>query len=182
MSEPLRIEGREGWARWLSANHADASEVCLYIRKKSSLKSGIGLEEAVEEAIRYGWIDGGMKPVDGDEFLLRFTPRRRGATWSLRNRRTAERLIAEGRMEALGLTAIEEARASGAWDEAYTSKTAPEVPTNLEKALRSRPTAWLRFQALNNTVKLSQVFWVNEAKRPETRAKRIREVLEKLLG
>ncbi len=182
MTEPLRVEGREGWTRWLSAHHTEAREVRLYIRKKSSRKAGISLDEAVEEAIRYGWIDGGMKPVDGDEFLLRFTPRRRGTVWSLRNRGTAERLMAEGRMEAPGLAVVEEARASGSWDNAYTSKTAPEVPPDLEKALRNHKVALVRFQSLNNTEKLRYIFWVNGARRPETRARRIGSILEKLSG
>jgi uncharacterized protein YdeI (YjbR/CyaY-like superfamily) len=89
LSEPLRVERRKEWEEWLSAHYADVREIRLYIRKKASQKAGILLDDAVEEAIRYGWIDGGMRPVDGDEFLLRFTPRRRGAVWSLRNRRTA---------------------------------------------------------------------------------------------
>lgn len=132
----------------------------------------------MEEAICFGWIDSKMTPLSNDSFLLRFTPRRVGGLWSKRNRDVAERLMSEGQMDESGLAAIDDAKKSGRWDSAYSSLTPPKVPLDLERALKSNVTAWERFQHLSNTGMLRYVIWVNEAKRPETRKKRIFTIVE----
>ena len=181
MSEPLRVADREAWANWLEAQHAEARGVWLTIRKKGSMHSGVFLGEAVEEAIIYGWIDSQMKPLDADEYLLRFTPRRDDSPWSLRNREMAERLVTEGRMKEAGLARVEEAKRNGRWGAAYSSKEPPKIPTDLENALKKRG-ALDRFRATSNSNQLQYIFWIDEAKRPETRAKRIRETIDKNSG
>ncbi len=179
MFEPLRVADREGWAKWLQAHHAGAREVWLTIRKKRSKHPGVFLDEAVEEAIVHGWIDSQMKPLDADEYLLRFTPRRDDSPWSLRNREIAERLIAEGRIKEVGLACVEAAKRNGRWDAAYSSKEPPKIPADLEDALRKRG-ALKRFRATSNSNQLQYIFWIAEAKRPETRVRRIKVTIDRI--
>jgi len=120
-----------------------------------------------------------MRSLDEHSFTLRFSPRRRNSPWSLSNRVRAERLIREGAMTEAGLRAVEEAKASGRWDAAYTSRVPPEVPGDLAEALKADAEAWRNFQAFSNSVKLMYVHWVGEAKRDETRARRIAEVVSR---
>ncbi len=115
MSEtyPRYFKSLDMWHTWLRDNHKDENVIWIIIQKKKSKKSGILYEEAVLEAVAYGWIDGKMKRLNDDEFMQRFTPRRRGSVWSLSNRKRAESLISEGRMTPAGLKTIEEAKQNG---------------------------------------------------------------------
>lgn len=178
MSEALCFTGADEWRRWLEAN-AGAREAWLTIRKKRSRRPGIGYEEAVEEALAHGWIDSKMKSVDSEEFIQRFTPRRGDSPWSLRNKEIVERLISEGRMTGRGLACVEAAKSNGWWDSAYTSKTPPKVPVYIEEELRKR-NAWEKFDALSNSARLQYVYWIEEAKRPETKMRRIVETIERI--
>jgi uncharacterized protein YdeI (YjbR/CyaY-like superfamily) len=127
---PLRATDAGEWARWLET-HTEAREVWFIIRKKGSRHSGVCIEEAIEKAIAHGWIDSQMRPLDADEYLLRFTPRRDDSPWSLRNRSVAERLLNEGRMTEAGITSIEAAKRNGRWDSTYSSLTSPKIPEDL---------------------------------------------------
>ncbi len=178
MDKPLRFTDAGEWRLWLEAN-PKAKAVWLTIRKKGSMRLGIGYEEAVEEALAHGWIDSKMKSVDADEFIQRFTPRRDDSPWSLRNKEIAERLIAEGRMTQPGLVCIETAKKNGWWDSAYTSKIPPKVPDYIEAELM-KWNAWEKFSALSNSARLQYVYWIEEAKRPETRMRRIIKTVERI--
>jgi uncharacterized protein YdeI (YjbR/CyaY-like superfamily) len=180
LAEPLRVADWGEWVRWLAAHKAETREVWLAIRKKRSKLPGVGIEDAIDEAIAHGWIDGQMRPLDADEYLLRFTPRRDESPWSLRNRRVAERLIAEGRMTEAGLACVEAAKRNGKWDSAYSSLAPPRVPVDFEAALRGRG-AWDRFTTMSNSAQLQYIFWIDQAKRPETRARRIAEAVKRLI-
>ena len=179
MSEPLHVVDREAWANWLKSHHAGARGVWLIIRKKGLMHPGVFLDEAVEEAIVHGWIDSQMKPLDADEYLLRFTPRRDDSPWSLRNREIAERLVAEGRMKEAGLARVEEAERNGRWGAAYSSREPPKIPADLEDALRKRG-ALKRFRATSNSNQVQYIFWIAEAKRPETRARRRKVTIDRI--
>lgn len=175
----LEFKDREGWRRWLEQNHATVKEAWVTICKARSSRPGVSYEEAVDEAARYGWIDGKMRSLDEHSFTIRFSPRRGNSPWSLSNRARAERLMHEGAMAEAGLRAVEKAKASGRWDAAYTSRVTPEVPGDLAEALRADSEAWRNFQAFSNSVKLMYVHWVGEARRDETRARRIAEVVSR---
>lgn len=110
------------WHTWLADNHLQKTEVWLQIKKAKSEIAGIRLDEAVEEALCFGWIDSRMYSQDSDRFILRFSPRRPGSPWSLINRTRAEALIAAGRMTEAGMKTVREAQANGHWQTAYTSK------------------------------------------------------------
>ena len=174
---PLVCESPEDWRGWLQAHHAQAAEAWLLIRKKNSLASGIHLEETVDEALCFGWIDGKLNSLEGDSFLLRFTPRRPGSLWSLRNRRRAETLIVLGRMTEAGLAAIRQAQENGNWQNAYTSKVSSDLPEDLSAALHEDSTAEDNFRRWSSNQKLQAAMWVTQSKQHATRDARIRRIV-----
>jgi len=178
-SEGLEFGDRAGWRRWLEENHSAVDGAWVIIQKKGSRREGLRYEEAVDEAVCFGWIDGGMKSLDGERFRLWFSPRRRGSVWSLLNRERAERMIGTGLMAEAGLRAVEEAKENGMWEAAYTSRVEPEVPEDLMEALREDQEALRNFEGFSNSAKLMYVRWVESAKREGTRARRISEVVRR---
>jgi len=177
--QPLAFENARQWRAWLEENGAAAREAWLLHCKKGSGKASLGLAEAVEEALCFGWVDGKLKSLDKDYFILRYSPRQPGSVWSKINRDRAERLISEGRMAPAGLAAVAEAKKRGAWDAAYTNKTADAPPPGLLKALEENPPARRNFEAFANTYRNMYTGWVAAAKTEETRQKRIREVVRR---
>jgi len=175
--ETTSFRDRSQWHEWLSKNHDHCDELWLLIYKKSADEDGIRYEDAVEEAICFGWIDGKLRRIDDRCHAIRFTPRRSGGIWSESNRRRAERMMREGKMRKAGLRQIEDAKKNGRWQAAVAPKDMPPIPADLEKALKGNPIAHERFDAFANSHKSAYVHWVLEAKREETRAKRIREVV-----
>lgn len=160
-------------------NHAAENEAWVVIQKVKSPNQGLRYEEAVDEAMCHGWIDGKMRRLNDHEFTQRFSPRRPRSVWSLINRDRAERLISEGRMTEPGLAAVEEAKRNGRWEKAYTSREPPEMPGDLLEALKANEAAHRNFTAFPNSARLMYIHWINDAKRPETRARRIRRVVER---
>jgi len=168
------------WRSWLGENHADEKDIWIIIQKKASKKPGIRYEEAVLEAVAHGWIDGKMKRLNDDEFMQRFTPRRRNSVWSLSNRERAERLISEGRMTPAGLKTVEEAKQNGRWDKAYSSsRGSVEVPKDLIEAFKRNRTAHENFKSFPPSARFIYIHWINEAKRRYTRERRIHIVVER---
>lgn len=176
---PLHCTDRADWRAWLEEHHASESVVWLRVRKAKSTIDGVRLDEAVEEALCFGWIDGKAVGLDAGSFLLRLTPRRPRSIWSRINRDRAERLIAEGRMAEAGMARIREAQANGRWEAAYSSLEAPVVPQDLAAALVSDPEADAGFQRWSNSQRLMLIRWLEDARRPETRARRIETILSR---
>ena len=116
--EPLHFTTAEEWRTWLEGNHATQGEAWLMIYRKDSGTPSVSVQQTVEEALCFGWIDSAMQPIDAERYALRFTPRRKGSNWSERNKGRAAKLIEEGRMTEAGLAEIEEAKRNGRWDEA----------------------------------------------------------------
>src|SRR5512136_3086462 len=115
LNPQLHFTHRDEWRAWLAANHAIAKEAWLVIHKKHASKSGLSLEDAVEEALCFGWIDGVMHRIDDEKFALRFSPRKKSSVWSQVNKRRVAKLIEQGRMTEAGLAKVKEARANGQW-------------------------------------------------------------------
>jgi uncharacterized protein YdeI (YjbR/CyaY-like superfamily) len=115
---PLHFTTADEWRTWLEANHATQDEVWLMIYKRHAKTLSVTLNETVEEALCFGWIDSQMQPIDGERHAQRFTPRRKSSNWSERNKERATRLIEQGRMTGAGLAKIEEAKRNGRWDRA----------------------------------------------------------------
>ncbi|MGW3493524.1 YdeI/OmpD-associated family protein [Streptomyces sp. NPDC001020] len=169
---------QEAWAVWLDENHASSAGVWLKIAKKDSGLAGVGYADALESALRYGWIDGQKKKLDGQYWLQRFTPRRPGSKWSKVNRQKATQLIERGLMHAAGLREVEQAKADGRWDAAYDSQSTASVPEDLQAALDRDPKARDFFATLDSRNRYAILYRIQDAKKPETRAARI----EKFVG
>jgi uncharacterized protein YdeI (YjbR/CyaY-like superfamily) len=168
------------WERWLEEHHVTAAGVWLKLPKKGSPAPGPSYAEALEVAICFGWIDGQKAAHDAGAWLQRFTPRRPRSKWSQVNRDKASRLIDEGRMRPAGLEQVELARADGRWDAAYEPQSTASVPDDLAVELDRSPKAAAFFATLNGINRYAILYRIHDAKRPDTRAKRIRKFVEML--
>jgi uncharacterized protein YdeI (YjbR/CyaY-like superfamily) len=176
----LQFNNQAAWSKWLAANHAKFDGVWLKLAKKASGIRTVTYAEAIEEALCYGWIDGLLRRHDESFYLQRFTPRRARSSWSQINRQKVERLIAEGRMKPAGLEQVESAKADARWDAAYPPQSTATVPDDLRQALDQNPAANAFFETLTSQNRYAILFRVRDAKRPETRAKRIAEYVAML--
>ena len=176
----LPFPSQDAWAAWLDENHAAADGVWMKFAKKASGIETVVYAEALDVALRYGWIDGQVRRFDDDYYLQRFTPRRARSKWSKINRAKAEELIARGEMRPAGLAEVERAKADGRWDAAYDPPSKIEVPDDLQRALEASPKAAEHFARLPKTNRYAILYRVHDAKRPETRARRIDEFVKML--
>jgi uncharacterized protein YdeI (YjbR/CyaY-like superfamily) len=176
---PAYFKSINEWRIWLEENHQKKKNIWIIVQKKASMKPGIRYEETVLEAVAYGWIDGKMKRLNDDEFVQRFTPRRSNSNWSLSNRKRAERLIEDGRMTPAGLISVEDAKRSGRWDNAYSSKGVVETPDDLNNALIENQVAFDNFNSFPPYARFMYIHWINEAKRSSTRKRRIIKVVDR---
>jgi uncharacterized protein YdeI (YjbR/CyaY-like superfamily) len=181
MDEALFFKEREEWRSWLANNHHKLNYVWLIFYKNNFSKNGISLDESVEEAICFGWIDGKLRKIDDEKFILRFSPRKAKSVWSRINRKRAEKLIKLGKMTDAGLMKIKEAKESGYWSNAYTNKVKETIPSDLKKVLMEDKKAWNNFQNFANSYRNIYISWINSAKTDETRKKRIDKVVEQSL-
>jgi len=160
---------------WLEGHSAGSEGVWLKIAKKGSGAKSVSYAEALEVALCFGWIDSQKRGLDERYFLQRFTPRRPRGRWSRINREKAEGLIASGRMRPAGLAEVEAAKADGRWEAAYEGQRTAGVPTDLQRELDSRPAAREFFAQLDGANRYAIVYRLDEAKRPETRERRLRK-------
>jgi uncharacterized protein YdeI (YjbR/CyaY-like superfamily) len=165
---------------WIDEHGEESDGIWLKFAKKDSGIESVVYAQAIAIALSYGWIDGQAKRLDDHHYLQRFTPRRSRSKWSKINREKAERLIAEGRMRPAGLREVERAKEDGRWDEAYDSPSTATVPDDFQAALDATPAAAEFFSSLGSTKRYSFLYRITDAKRPETRAKRIAEYVELL--
>lgn len=176
--DALSFRTRSEWRRWLSANHDKVNDVWVIHFKKDSGHKGLDRADAVEDAICYGWIDGKLRSLDGEKYVLRYSPRRKGSVWSQINKRIALNMIRKGRMTPPGLQKVEEAKRNGMWAAAYSSRNVPPAPEDLKKALARNQTTQRDFDLLPASRQTQYVYWVITAKKGETRKKRIEDVLK----
>lgn len=167
------------WETWL-ALHATDDGVWLQIAKKGSGMVSVSYAEALEVALCHGWIDGQKKMFDAQCFVQRFTPRRPRSVWSKINVARVEVLIAAGRMQPAGLREVEAAKTDGRWQAAYDSSSTMEVPPELAAALAKNKKAAAFFETLNKTNRYAVCWRVQTAKKPETRADRVKKLVEML--
>jgi uncharacterized protein YdeI (YjbR/CyaY-like superfamily) len=168
------------WERWLEEHHRSASGVWLKIAKKGSATTSPTYAEALDAALCFGWIDGQKASYDEFAWLQRFTGRTRRSKWSRINCEHATRLTAEGRMRPAGLEQVELARADGRWDAAYEPQSTSTVPDDLAAALERSPAAASFFATLSRLNRYAILYRIADAKRPETRARRIARFVEML--
>lgn len=168
------------WEKWLAENHTQPNGIWLRIFKKGSNAASITYAEALDEALCYGWIDGQKNKYDDESYLQKFTPRRKRSLWSKVNTQHVERLTKAGKMKHAGLKEIERAKADGRWEQAYDSHRDMTVPEDFLLELEKNPEAKTFFETLNKTNLYSIAFRLQTAKKPETRRKRMDEILEML--
>jgi uncharacterized protein YdeI (YjbR/CyaY-like superfamily) len=170
----------KAWGAWLLKNHDKSGGVWLRISKKGAKIRSISYDDALEGALSYGWIDAQKKSYDQETWLQRFSPRRPRSIWSKINRKKAQALIEDGRMKPAGMRAVERARENGEWVTAYDGQRGIEVPPDLQKELKAHPAAKTFFQGLNSVNRYAILHRIQMAKKPETRARRIRQFVEML--
>jgi len=169
----IPFASREAWEAWLEEQHAVSQGVWLKIAKKGSGIESVTFAEALDVALCYGWIDSQADKFDGDFWLQRFTPRKPRSKWSQVNREKVARLIEAGRMRPAGLREIERAKADGRWDAAYEPPSAATVPDDLRLELEKNEVAREFFETLDSTNRYAILYRIQDAKKPETRARRI---------
>lgn len=168
------------WHAWIAENHATAKGIWIKIAKKATGIPSVTHAEVLDEAICWGWIDGVRHPYNDTWFLQKFTPRGKKSVWSQVNVKKVEALIAANRMQPVGLATVEAAKADGRWDRAYASQKNMTIPEDLQKAFDANSAAFVFFQTLNSTNRYAVLYRVQDAKRPETRARRIAQFIEML--
>jgi len=176
----LECPDRSAWGRWLEDHHDSSGGVWLKIGKMGSSATTVTYPDALEEAIRCGWIDGQKRAHDDSFWLQRFGPRAPRSKWSQVNRRKATELIEQGRMRPAGLEQVEAAKRDGRWEAAYAPQSTVTVPEDFQTALDANPTANEFFATLKSSERYSFVYRIHDAKRPETRARRINEYVAML--
>src|SRR4051812_36851269 len=179
-SETVAFASGAEWEEWLEANHATSDGLWIKIAKKDSGIESVRYPEVLESALCFGWIDGRREALDQRYFLQRFTPRRSRSKWSRINRDKAERLIAEGRMRPAGHAEVERARSDGRWKAAYEGQKRMTVPEDLQRELDSRPEAEAFFAELSSQNRYAILYRLQDAKKPETRARRLAKFVEML--
>ncbi|MEU8004662.1 YdeI/OmpD-associated family protein [Catellatospora sp. NPDC049111] len=176
----LTFENADAFEQWLAAQPAGSAGVWLKLAKKASGVPSVDYAQALDVALCHGWIDGPKSGVDDVYWLQKFTPRRAHSRWSKINRDKAAALIASGRMRPAGLAEIERAQADGRWEAAYDGMRTAEVPDDLAEALAANPAAQDFFATLDRQNRYAILYRVQDAKRPETRARRIAQYVEML--
>lgn len=169
-------QDRSEWRKWLEKNHATSDRVWLVYYKKGSGKPSVSYDEAVEEALCFGWIDSRVNVLDDERYMQIFTPRKPKSSWSKLNKQRVEQLIQNGLMTAAGLEKIASAKTDGSWS-ALDAIENLQLSADFLEALNANMTAYENFMAFSTSTKKNIVRWIESAKRPETRLKRIEETV-----
>ena len=177
----LTVADHAAWRAWLFEHHNSPAGVWLSLAKKGTTEpTSLRYDDALEEALCFGWIDGQIQRVDGSTYRQRFTPRRARSKWSQRNVGKVERLTAEGRMHPSGIAEVERAKGDGRWQAAYAGQADLEVPDDLAAALAAEPRARRMFDILTRQNRYAVLYRIADAKRAETRARRIKQFVAML--
>jgi uncharacterized protein YdeI (YjbR/CyaY-like superfamily) len=177
----LIVDDAGAWREWLDEHHDSPTGVWLVLAKQNTTRpTSLTYDQALEEALCHGWIDGQVQRRDETTYRQRFTQRRARSPWSARNQSLATRLTAEGRMHPAGLAEIDRAKADGRWDAAYAGQATIEVPADLATALAAEPRAQAMFEILTSQNRYAVLYRIGSAKRAETRARRIAQFVAML--
>lgn len=173
----LEARDRKEWRQWLEDNHLTSPGIWLIYYKKNSKKSGVSYEEAVEEALSFGWIDSKVNAIDEERYMQVFTPRKRGSIWSKINKQRVKKIIEEGIITPAGLEKIEVAKKDGSY---YFLDDIENlvIPHDLKDALDSNAPAKTNFENFSDLVKKQILYWIKSAKREDTRKNRIEVAVE----
>jgi uncharacterized protein YdeI (YjbR/CyaY-like superfamily) len=176
----ISFASRDAWGMWLARNHATSTGLWLKFAKKGSGIDTVTYDQAVEIALCYGWIDGQVRSFDEYYYLQRFTPRRPRSKWSKINRQRATALIERGEMKPAGMREVERAKADGRWDAAYDAPSTATVPDDLRRELEKNEAAREFFATLDSRNRYAILYQIQDAKKPETRVRRIEKYVAML--
>jgi uncharacterized protein YdeI (YjbR/CyaY-like superfamily) len=174
------FDSQKKWRNWLAKNYSTVDGVWLQFYKKDSGVKSLKYAEALDEALCFGWIDGQSKSLDEKSYLQKFTPRRKRSLWSKRNIEKVEQLIKDRKMHKAGIEQIEAAKADGRWQKAYDSPANMKMPEDFLKELSKKPKALKFFNTLNKTNTYAIAWRLQTAKKPETRERRMKIIIEML--
>jgi uncharacterized protein YdeI (YjbR/CyaY-like superfamily) len=173
----FHAKDRKAWRKWLEKNHAKSPGIWLIYYKKTSGKKRLEYNDAVEEALCFGWIDSTARPLDDEKYMQRFTPRKPKSGWSNLNKQRIERISEQGLIMAAGLEKIEIAKKNGSWeslDKIYAPVDQLQIPRDLEKAFSKNKKAKINFENFPVFTRRQFLYWINSAKRDETRKARVK--------
>jgi uncharacterized protein YdeI (YjbR/CyaY-like superfamily) len=177
----LIVADADAWRAWLATNHQGPAGVWLVLAKKGATQpTTLSYEQALDEALCHGWIDGQVRRRDEATFRQRFTPRRARSQWSQRNVSHVQRLREQGRMHTAGERAVAQAQADGRWDAAYAGQRTIEMPDDFAAALAAEPQAHAMFEILTSQNRYAVLLRIDSAKRGDTRARRIEKFVTML--
>jgi uncharacterized protein YdeI (YjbR/CyaY-like superfamily) len=179
MEEQLLFSDREEFRQWLSTNHDTSPGIWLMLGKSGKLKT-VKADEALEEALCFGWIDGLIKRIDDTRYLKKFSKRRKGSKWSVKNRKTAEQLVNKGKMAKPGLAAIEEAKKSGNWDLLERETATDDQVKILIEAINGTEPALSNFLNMPLSVRRTYTMFYLDARKEETRIRRLEKIIGRL--
>jgi uncharacterized protein YdeI (YjbR/CyaY-like superfamily) len=185
INEPsIYLPTRQAWREWLAKHHQSETVIWLIHYKKHTGKPSVAYNDAVEEALCFGWVDSLIQRMDGDRYRQKYTPRKPRSTWSGHNVRRVEKMIAEGKMMEPGIELYRFAKENGLLPPAKKPRQKegifPEVPRFFTEALKANPEAEKAFNVLAPSYKLRYLGWIMAAKKEETRLRRMNEALELL--
>lgn len=174
------FKNRKEWRSWLMKNHDKETEIWLVFYKLKVKKESIKYNEAVEEAICFGWIDSVVRRIDDEKHMQKYTPRKTNSIWSASNKARVAKLTAEGLMTEFGLRAVEVAKQNGSWSK-LDSIDRLEIPKVLEDALSENKIAYKKFKELAPSRKKQFLWWIESAKRDDTKERRVKETIRLLI-
>ena len=180
MISRLHVTNRKDWRLWLSENHYEEKEIWLIYYKKHTGKPRVSYDDAVEEALCFGWIDSIVRTIDDEKYMQKFTPRKDKSNWSDSNKKRVEKLLGTGKMTTAGLKKIEIAKTNGTWDKIITSAKSFEMPIELDSALSMNENAKDFFNTLPPSCQRQYVGWIASAKKEKTKQRRVKEAMSKL--
>jgi uncharacterized protein YdeI (YjbR/CyaY-like superfamily) len=175
--ERFYAKNRLEWHQWLSENHENSPGIWLIYHKKNSSNSSVFYDDAVEEALSFGWIDSKVNALDDERYMQVFTPRKPGSTWSKINKERVRKLEKTGQMQPAGLRKVETAKKDGSWNFLDDIEDLI-IPEDLNDALNENKTALKNFEGFGNSMKKQILYWIASAKRQETRNRRIQKIIE----
>jgi len=178
----LYSKTREEWRYWLLKNHLSSDEIWMLHYKKHTGKGGISYDDAVEEALCFGWIDGKIRSLNDEKYIRRFTPRRKRSIWSELNKKRAKKMIKAGLMTEAGMEKVKEAKRNGQWEKAYPQPVNYETPEYFIEAMNRNKIARKNYEALSPSHKKQYVAWIMSAKQEETRLRRTGKAIKMLMA
>jgi len=176
----LYLATREEWRNWLKENHGKEKEIWLVYYKPHTNQPTLKYRESVEEALCYGWIDSIIKKIDFEKYARKFTPRKDDSRWSELNKKRVKEMIEQSRMTKYGMAKIDAAKKAGLWDKPDRPQMDLGLPEDLKNAMAKNKKAEAFFERLAPSYQKQYIAWIQVAKRPDTRAKRVKESIELL--